>query len=306
MSTSIEEGRQMANTLNLAEIFKSDAEALQRAREEAIRIHSTNIRSAGDQVERAVRDYLKRMLPPRYYVTNGHLIDSSNLVSSQLDVIIADNFSLPSFLTTKDGTEYVPVTSVYAIGEVKSTYYQSQDYFGKFHNVLQQISEMDRPLVENTIHGGIKDSTTITDMALGSSNKYLNNLYAFFICVDGGDFDFKRVKTLLSSVDPSLLPNVSVLLNKGIVCYGKMDEQKGFTIHKYPVEVAQSDYDWFFAEGAETEGGSMPGTHLAVLYGYLVEHLSNSNLEPPSAYRYTAGMSAFRRSSLMWAKTEGK
>ena len=34
----------MANTLNLAAIFKSDAEELLRSREEAIRIHGTNIR----------------------------------------------------------------------------------------------------------------------------------------------------------------------------------------------------------------------------------------------------------------------
>ncbi len=296
----------MPSTLNLAGIFKSDAEALQRAREEAIRIHPTDIRAAGNQVEQSVRDYLKRMLPPRYYVTSGHLIDSSNLVSPQLDVIIADNFSLPSLLTTKDGTEYVPVTSVYAIGEVKSTYYQSERYYEKLHDVLQQISGMDRPLVENTFHGGLKDSTSMNDIVLASPNKYLNSLYAFLLCIDGGDFEFGKVMTLLSSVDPSLLPNMSVLLNKGIICYGKMDGQEGISIHKYPVEVAQSDYDWFFAEGAETEGGSIPGTHLAALYGALIEHLSNSHLEPPNAYRYTAKMSAFRRSSLMWAKARNQ
>ena len=290
------------NTLDIAGVFKSDAEALQRARADAIRVHTTNIRAAGNQVEQAVRDYLKRMLPPRYYVTNGHLIDSSNLVSPQLDIVIADNFSLPSLLTTSDDTEYIPITSVYAIGEVKSTYYQAQRYLERFHNVLQQISEMDRPLVENTVYGGVTGSTTITDMVRGSNNKYLNNLYSFLICVDGGDFDLARVKSYLSSVDPSLLPNISVFLNKGVLLYGKHDEEEEISIHKYPLEVAQADYDWFFAEGAETEGGSIPGTHLAILYGTLIEHLSNSHLEPPSAYRYTREMSALRRSSLIWAK----
>lgn len=161
---------------------------------------------------------------------------------------------------------------------------------------------MDRPLVENTVHGGFTESTTITDMVRVSSNKYLNSLYAFIICVDGGDFDFGRVKTYFSAVDPSLLPNISVFLNKGVVMYGKHDKQKGFSIHKYPLEVAQSGYDWFFAEGAEAAGGSIPGTHLAILYGTLIEHLSNSHLDPPNAYRYTRAMSAFRRSSLIWAK----
>ena len=100
----------MANTLNLAAIFKSDAEDLRRSREKAIRIHGTNIRAAGNEVEQAVRKYLKRMLPPRYYVTSGHLIDQEERVSPQLDVIVADNFNMPSLLTTKDGTEYVPIT----------------------------------------------------------------------------------------------------------------------------------------------------------------------------------------------------
>ena len=294
----------MATTLNLAGIFKSDAEDLQRAREEAVRIHPTDIRAAGSHVEQAVRDYLKRMLPPRYYVTSGHLIDSKNLVSPQLDLIIADNFSLPSLLTTRDGTEYIPVTSVYAIGEVKSTFYQNQNYYKKQHDALKQISEMDRPLVENSLYGGMKGSTTITDTVRGSRNKYLNNLFTFIICVDAGDFDFGKVKTFLSSVDPSLLPNMSVLLNKGVVLYGKSDDQNTVSVHKYPFEVALSDYDWFFAEGAESEGGSLPGTHLAVLYGALIEHLSNSHLEPPNAYRYTGQMSVLRGSSLIWAKAK--
>ena len=292
----------MAKILDLAGNFKSDAEGLRKAREEAVRIHPTDIRAAGNEVESAVRDYLRRSLPTRYYVTSGHLIDSGSIVSPQQDIIIADNFGLPSLYTSKDGTEYVPITSVHAIGEVKSTYHQSGRPFEKLHEDLQQISEMDRPLIENTYWKGLQPTTTITDTVRGSRNKYLNNLYTFLICVDAGDFNFERVRGCLSSVDPGLLPNASVLLDRGAVLYGKSDDQGGVAFHKYPVEVDQSDYDWCFAEGAETEGGSVEGTHLAILYGALIEHLSNSHLEPPSAYRYTGKMLAFRKSSLMWAK----
>ncbi len=51
----------MARPLNLAKIFKSDADDLKQAREKAIQIHATDIRAAGNEVEQAVRDYLKRM-----------------------------------------------------------------------------------------------------------------------------------------------------------------------------------------------------------------------------------------------------
>ena len=296
----------MAKTLNLAAIFKSDAEELLRSREEAIRIHGTNIRAAGNEVEQAVRDYLKRMLPPRYYVTSGHLIDQEGRVSPQLDVIVADNFNMPSLLTTKDGTEYVPITSVFAIGEVKSTYYHSERYYDKFHRVLRQInSELTRPLVENTAHEGLAPSTNMRDLALCSSNKYHNNLFSFLLCVDRGDFKFESIRKLLNAANPALLPNVAVFLNAGIVAYAKRNDT-GIGFHKYPIAVSNAEYDWCFVEGAGSREGSLEGTHLANLYAQLISHLSHSHLDPPNVYRYTATMSVFRKSSLIWAKDEGE
>lgn len=293
----------MANTLNLAEVFKSDAEEMQRAREEAIRIHSTDIRAAGNQVEQAVRDYLKRMLPPRYYVTSGHLIDSSSLVCSQLDVIIADNFGLQSLLTTKDGTEYVPITSVYAIGEVKSTYYKSEAYFQKFGQSLASIARMQRPLYENTAFGGeFKDDTTFVDIVRGSGNKFLNYLFSFVFCIHAGDFSFEDVAPHFNSTDPALLPNITVLLNEGALTRARINAAGEGKYHKYPTEAPSPEYDWMFAESMDSEDGSKGGSNLALLYGMLVDHLSNSHLEPADAYAYTAGLVNLRRSTLKWAK----
>ena len=181
----------MAKTLNLAAVFREDAEGLRGAREKAMRIHPTDIRAAGNEVEEAVREYLSRMLQPRYHVTSGHLIDSESRVSPQIDIIIADNFGLPSLLTTKDGTEYVPVDSVYAIGEVKSTYYESKKYYSKMAEDLRQVAEMNRPLIKNTAFDGIKDNTTLAHMILPLTNKYLNHLYSFLLCVDTGGFSIR-------------------------------------------------------------------------------------------------------------------
>ena len=293
----------MPKSLNLAEIFKLDADDLKKAREKAIHIHGTDIKAAGNEVERAVRDYLKRMLPPRYYVTHGHLIDPGHHVSPQLDVIIADNFSLPSLLTTKDETEYIPITSVLAIGEIKSTYYSKHNTYREFHKKLKTIaSELSRPLVENTAYEGIRDNTTIRDMTLGSKNRYLNHLYSFLLCVGSGNFDLGKVKALLTSTNPELLPSTAVFLDKGIVLYADPNKEGAF--HKYPLEVKDSGYEWCFVQGAKDKEGSLEGTHLAALYGQLISHLSNSHLEPPNAYSYTAKMSVFRKSSLTWAKGE--
>ena len=289
----------MAKPLDLARIFASDAEDLAIAREKAKVVHGSDIRAAGNEVEQTVRDYLKRMLPPRYYVTHGHLVDSERRVSPQLDIIVADNFSLPSLLTTKDGTEYVPATSVLAIGEVKSTYYHAKDYYRRFHDSLATISQMNRPLVENTVYKGLKDTSTIRDMTLGSSNKYLNNLYSFLLCVDGGDFDFGKIRNILISTDVQQLPNVAIFLNKGIVAYADRHRLGG--THKYPNEVNSSDYGWCFMESIGSEEGSMEGTHLAYLFSQLISHISGSHLEPASAYEYIANELIVRKSSLVWA-----
>ena len=158
----------MAKTLNLAEIFKADAEELWQARERAAQIHRTNdIRAAGDEVEQAVRDYLCRMLPSRYYVTSGHLIDSGHLVSPQLDVIIADHFSLPSLLTTRDGTKYIPITSVYAIGDVQSISF-SLSIIGATHGTIVAVRAKDRSEIE-AVQSAFENAPSEDRISLGES-----------------------------------------------------------------------------------------------------------------------------------------
>ena len=292
----------MPTTLNLATILRDEAATLRRAREEAIRLHPGNIRAAGNHVEEAVREYLRRMLYPRYHVTGGHLIDAQKRVSPQLDIIISDNFGLPSLLTVRDGTEYVPITSVYAIREVKSTYYQSKVYLAKMNDVLREISLMGRPLIENTNHGGPHDNTLLEHMVLSNKNKYLNNLFSFMLCMDSGDFSFEHERPLRKSVDPGTLPSMSVLLNTGVVSYARVDPIQGLKFHKYPHEASPGEFDWCYYSGVSPEHGSLEGCHLSNLYGALVEHLADSRLEPPDAYRYTKEMAFVSRSSLLWAK----
>ena len=289
----------MVTQLNLARIFASEANALIEAREKARIVHKSDIRAAGNEVEIPVRDFLRRMLPPRYYVTHGHLIDAAHRVSPQLDVIIADNFSLPSLITTEDGTEYVPATSVLAVGEVKSTYYQSQGDYKGFHEKLVAISQMHRPLVENSVYEGLGPSSNMRDITLGSTNKYLNNLYSFLLCVNGEEFDFDKVRNLLTTADVNQLPSTAIFLNKGIVAYA--NRRKPGDLHKYPNEINEGDYDWCFMETIAPDDGSVEGTNLSFLYGRLVSHLAGSYLEPPNFYDYMRNRWIFRKSSLMWA-----
>ena len=293
----------MDKGFDLARAFARDAVLLRLARESAMLMHPTDVRAAGNEVERAVRDYFRRILPSRYYITSGHLIDCHQRVSPQIDIVIADALNLPSLYTAQDGTEYVPTTSVFAIGEVKSTYYKSGSYFPKFSKSLSQIARMYRPLTENTAHDGkLTEHTTLLDMVRGSKNKVLNHLFSFLFVVDVGDFSFKDIVSHLNSTEPTLLPNVTVLLNKGTVIRTRISDAGEAKFHKYPTEAPSPEYDCMFAESMNSKEGSKEGSNLALLYGMLVDHLSNSHLEPGDAYAYTAELVNLRRSTLEWAR----
>lgn len=293
----------MKKKLDIPSIFKSDADDIVKAREKSIRIHGTDIRAAGNEVELSVRNYFKRMLPPRYYVTHGHLIDMNGEVSSQLDIIIADNFNIPSLMTTKDGTEYIPIDSVYAIGEIKSTYYKSEKYVEGFSNVIEDIKTrlVHEDIPNTAFHGEINDQTLVRDMTLGKDNRVLNRIFSFMLFVNGGDFDFEGIAPFLVQYPRSLLPNISVLLNLGIIICGSMNPS-GFVFHRYPEEHNDIDSDWYFSPFLSNETGSTEGNHLGYLYYNLLEHLSNSYLEPPSFSKFTAQMMVGRKSMMKKAK----
>src|SRR5215510_12900431 len=124
----------------LEKCFKLDAADIIAAREKAFLIHHTkDIDTAGNEIEHAVRRTLRSKLPERYYTGQGHIVDSRLNFSSQLDVVIADNKGAPILFKAEDGTEYYPYESVYAIGEVKSTYYKSKKYIHEFSKSIDSI-----------------------------------------------------------------------------------------------------------------------------------------------------------------------
>jgi hypothetical protein len=178
----------LMGTLSIPKFFSDEAEILLKARENCIAIHGSDIRAAGNEVEIAVGKWLERVLPDIVSVGHGHIIDQESNISLQLDCILRDKRHLPTLFTTADGTEYTPFDSVYAIGEIKSTYYKSFKYIQAFSEKLKAIdSDLKRNMVENTAYGGIKDDSLLHHILLGSSEPYLNQLFTFMLFVDSGD-----------------------------------------------------------------------------------------------------------------------
>ena len=286
------------NKLDIAAIFKSDADDILKARADSIRIHGSNIRAAGNEVEVSISNYFRRMLPPRYYVSQGHLLDFNGIASSQLDIIVSDNFNLPSLMTTKDGTKYIPIDSVYAVGEIKSTYYKSNRPIHSFSETIKDIKEnLHHDEIINSAFEGLNLNTNLRDSMLGSRNRILNRIFYFELFVDCGDFLFEDVSLFYKSQNIKYLPNMVVILNKGVVLRGVIEDET-IKINRYPEDQSDEREDWYFMPFKGLENGSLEGNHLGVLYNSLVEHLSNSYLEPPTLKGYISPLMIGRKSLL--------
>lgn len=72
----------------------------------------------GDIAESAWRDFLRNLVPSRYKVGSGFVIDVHGKKSQQIDCLIYDNFYTPT-LWGKENHIYVPAESVHAVFEIK-------------------------------------------------------------------------------------------------------------------------------------------------------------------------------------------
>lgn len=74
----------------------------------------------GTMREDKLKEYIKKLFPSKYAIGNGIIVDSNETQSKQQDFIIYDNFNSPNLIET-DSVQVIPIESVYATIEVKST-----------------------------------------------------------------------------------------------------------------------------------------------------------------------------------------
>ena len=113
-SMSMAEGR---NRIDLNSLFQSTQQRMV-AELTGIRGAVDHGGTLGDETELAWLDFLARVLPNRYRVANGFVVDADGLRSDQMDVIVFDRqYSPPLFMG--GNVQYVPAEAVYAVFEVK-------------------------------------------------------------------------------------------------------------------------------------------------------------------------------------------
>jgi hypothetical protein len=286
--------------LNIPKFFNKEAELLLKAREECVDLHGSDIRAAGNQVEIAVREWLTRLMPKSVSIGHGHIIDINSNISPQLDCIICDNKGISTLFRAKDKTEYTPMDSAYAIGEIKSTYYESHKYIQNFGDIINKINtELERKLQENTAANGLTKDALLHHLLHSSTNKYLNRLFAFAFFVNSGDATVEKLKEIYRSTPDNKLPNVTVFLNGCIVIKASLDGEK-MNLYKYPEDAPESA-KWYILPMPRHEGSDalVEGKHLGFLFYLLMNHINESLLEKPNVGQYLKDLLIGSKSSII-------
>ncbi len=282
----------------IEKVFQMDAAEMVAAREKAILIHHTrDIDAAGDEVEKAVRNVIKRKLPNSYYVGHGHIVDYQLNSSAELDIVIADNLSAPVLMNTANGTEYFIFESVYAIGEIKSTYYKSKNYIKEFADVISDLklkNKLQREKVPTnylgngiSLGGGLKlDRTPVWP--------YMNPLFSFMLFVNSGDFKVEDILEIYKERKPIELPNIVCFLDKGLIVNfrTKVEESKSISLNTIDLlpefNDNQSQNEWHLIKICNDE--NIIGANFAFLYLTLINHLKSSILKDTNMLPYLSNI----------------
>jgi len=199
-------------------MFQSDAIDLLNARQKARQAHAQgSIRDAGDEVEIMARELLKKRYTGSAYATHGHIVDSDWKVSPQLDFIICDPIMFPVWNVRKSGAENILFDSVYAVGEIKSSFYKTNGKhpivaFGetlkslKSDFVREKTNSFDRLGINVT--GGLELTSKNTD-------PFRNPLYSFMLFVDSSGIDMGELRTIYQQTFLEYLPSAVCFLDRG-------------------------------------------------------------------------------------------
>ncbi len=252
---------------DLDSVYQGDVNQIYVAQQNAKIIHaSRDIRASGDHVEQSARKIVTSRLPFRCRVTHGHVVDFHGRVSPQLDVIVCDGHGSHGLFQAADGTEFVPYESVYAIGEVKSTYYKAKDPIREFSNSISGIQSSHWRNVTNR-----------------------NPLFSFMFFVDASTFQLNDVKELYCNTPVDALPTVICFLNRGILCHSRFG-RNGYgallplAYHICPAEDTKPNTEnhWTLLSW----DANPAARNLMFLQVILSQHIETCRLEPPDLQHY--------------------
>lgn len=216
-------------------------EARIRAESDIEKEFSINNFDAGLGIENIVREQFRTLLPARYTVTPGVIIDRNGNNCGDCDLIVANRFWAPLLkygATNESRKVHVPVEAVYSVIEIKQML--TEDSLDKAMEKLVMYKGLKRDRSE---YGRLVENHVIEqfDEPGSSLNRRFDIVFAIG-CEDKADVKLvERFFKINAQLEPSLRVNTLAILGSGFACYVSESPAGEHWEHLYP----ESDMTYF-------------------------------------------------------------
>ncbi len=219
----------------------------------------------GSAREDLLKDYLRDLLPNKYSISSGIIIDFNQNQSKKQDFIIHDAFNCPSFFKT-DSNTILPIESVYATIEIKSTL--NYDTLKQSVENIESVRKLHKLPNRNII-----------------SNNYNEQYPLGFVFAYSSDYSLEQIQMKLfelnKSVDGRHQISIVCVLDKGLIFNVYKDNLTNFTIiPTNDTVLARSDSD---IENS-----------LYSFYLLMLQYLDNVYIQVPSLIEYAKKNNSFK------------
>ncbi|MEK6260432.1 MAG: DUF6602 domain-containing protein [Planctomycetota bacterium] len=229
---------------------------------------------AGTGVEDIVRDELRRILPSRYSVSAGVLVDRNGMTSGDCDCVVWNDLWFPqvkSGAVDSSRRAYFPIEGVYAIGEIKQTL-----SYNALDEAMRKLVISHRLARPRTCAKRLVENRESTSCRHGLSNP----LYSFILATrleNGQTFPdlINRFYDVCKQVKRLEVVRAMCVLGHGTVVWGFRDiEAKEIKPALFMLEDLYDSIVPCYAVASEQEPA------LFTLFGNLFLHLFHSVLAP--------------------------
>lgn len=219
----------------------------------------------GTAREDLLKKYLRDLLPKKYSISSGIIIDFNQNQSKQQDFIIHDAFNCPSFFKT-DSNTILPIESVYATIEIKSSL--NYDTLKQSVENVESVRKLQKLPNKNII-----------------SNEYNEQYPLGFVFAYSSEYSLeqiqKRLFELNKKVDGRYQISIICILDKGLIFNVYKDNLNNFTIiPTNDTVLARSDSD---IENS-----------LYSFYLLILQFLDNVYIQVPSLIEYAKKNDSFK------------
>lgn len=209
-------------------------EARIRAESDIEKSFNINNFDAGLGIEDIVREQFCTILPDRYAVTPGVVIDGDGDNCGECDIIIANRFweSLLKYGATDESRRvHIPVEAVYTVIEIKQTLTEDS-----LDDAMKKVVMYKRLERDRSEYGRLIENHVITDYnRFDASLNYRFDAILGVGCEEGTELDLvKRFFYINEELEPAHQVNALVILGSGYARYLDQSSEGEIRDHLYP------------------------------------------------------------------------